>query len=86
MIPCKIRYVAREYTRGPRSTAWGIYDRERASWPVIIGPLGGLKVPQRFDTEAEAQAWADARLNPQTASAAPPARRTVTRAKGGKAA
>jgi hypothetical protein len=60
----RIRYAAREMTLGPRSSTWGIYDRERASWPVIVGPLGGLKVPGRFDTESDAQAWADEHLNP----------------------
>jgi hypothetical protein len=74
----RIRYVAREYTRGPRATAWGIYDRQRGSWPVVIGPLASLKVPQSFPTEADAQAWADARLNAPGVAVPLPAR-TVQR-------
>jgi hypothetical protein len=73
------RYVAREITLGPRSTTWGIYDRERASWPVMLSRLG--KVPQRFDTEAEAQAWADEHLNDGGVATllAPPERRPAAR-------
>jgi hypothetical protein len=75
----RIRYVAREYTRGPRTTAWGIYDRQRGSWPVVVGPLASLKVPQRFDTEADAQAWADIHLNAPGIAVPLPARRAATR-------
>jgi hypothetical protein len=59
MRPGRIRYVARSYTLGRREHV-GIYDRERAAWPVLTG---GLPVPQSFGSEAEAQAWADENLN-----------------------
>lgn len=62
MHPGEIRYVAREVTLGPRSSTWRIYDRERGSWPVLL-PVLALKVPQRFASEVEAQAWADEHLN-----------------------
>lgn len=60
MKALRLRYVARRYTLGPRSEAVGIYDRERGSWPVLHA---GLRVPGRFGSEEEAQAWADEHLN-----------------------
>lgn len=80
MRPGEIRYAAREVTLGPRSSTWRVYDRERGSYPVLL-PALRLKVPQRFDTEREAQAWADTHLNGGVATLpAPPARRShVTR-------
>jgi hypothetical protein len=74
MRPGEIRFVAREIAFGPRSSTWRIYDRERASWPVLL-PALGLKVPQRFDTEGQAQAWASSHLNGGVATLpTPPAR------------
>lgn len=76
MKPGEIRYTAREFTLGPRSTGWGIYDRERASWPV---EHAHLKVPRRFDTERDAQAWADERLNAPGVAVTLPARPAIRR-------
>lgn len=53
------RYVARDMQSG-RFTFHAIYDRERASWPAIIG---GKMVPSSFPSLDEAQAWADEHLN-----------------------
>lgn len=56
----KTRYVAKRYRLGRREL-FGIYDTQRASWPVMMSHLG--KIPQNFPTEDAAQAWADTNLN-----------------------
>lgn len=53
------RYIAKQLTSG-RHTFNAIYDTERASYPAL---LGGLRVPQSFDSMEAAQQWADENLN-----------------------
>lgn len=54
------RYVAAEFAWTPTVTVFAIYDSQTRSWPVF---MGGVRVPQRFDSLDEAQAWADTHLN-----------------------
>lgn len=52
----KQRFVAKSQTTG-RNTTWGVYDRERACWPVITPEVG--KVKQAMSTEEEARVEAE---------------------------
>lgn len=52
------RYVAKEHQLG-RFTRWDVYDREHGSWPAM---LAGKRIPERHESEQEAQKIAD-RMN-----------------------
>lgn len=56
LAPGEARFVAKRRGEGKGAT-WGVYDRQRACWPVMGGSIGVVK--QGFATEAEAQAEAD---------------------------
>ena len=50
------RFIAKEFGLG-RAKVWGVYDREKASWPITTAVTGRVK--QNMKTEAEAQTEAD---------------------------
>lgn len=52
----KRRFIAKQRMDAHRT--WGVYDTERAAWPIMMRPPVG-PVQQQLKTEAEAQAEAD---------------------------
>lgn len=52
----RIRFTAKPRGEG-RARTWGVYDRDRGSWPAQLPGFG--RVQQDLPTEARAQAEAD---------------------------
>ncbi len=58
MNPAEQRIVAKQYGRADRMGQWGVYDRERGSWPMNVPRYG--PIPDSFPNEAAAVAAAAA--------------------------